>query len=105
VEYIDETGETRHGVLEMQYYADPQLWHTLRPDATVNLLHLPSRTPGNDRVVLAEYEAEVREYQGYFSLDTVGVLLVCWLIVILNPYFLYVGLVDMDMLFKDKFPS
>ena len=105
VHYPDETGETRHGVLDMFYYDDIGLWQTLTPDTNVTLLYLPWHVPGSDRVILAEHYDEVREYRGYFSPDVIGPLLVCWALVALKPQFLYFGLADMDMLFKDGLPS
>lgn len=101
VRYLDEAGETRQGVLGMFYYDDPALWASLTPDAEVTVRYLPWRIPGNDRLVLAERYAEVRGYRGYFSFDVIGLLLVCWVLVIIKPQFLYIGLVDADLLFTN----
>ncbi len=89
----------------MFYYDDAQLWQILTPDAPVALRYLPSHVPGNDRVILAEHDVEVREYRGYFAPDVIGAFLVCWALVILKPHFLYFGLIDMDAIFKEGLPK
>jgi len=98
VDYVDNAGKERYGVIDMFYYTDDALWQTLKPETKVTLRYLPWHVPNNDRVILAEYYADVRDYRGYFSPDLVGLLLVCWGLVILNPYFLYFGLVDAEKL-------
>ncbi len=104
MDYVDADGEARSGVLDMHYY-DPELWQTLTPDTSVPLRYLPWHIPGSDRVILAEHFAEVQAYHGYLAPDLLGLVGICWLVVILKPQFLYVGLIDAEELFKEGLPS
>jgi len=99
VDYIDDQGNLRDGVLDMRYY-DPVLWETLTPNTTVQIRYLPAHTSGSDRVILQQYFDNVLSYRGYLSADLVGLMLGVWLLIIANPQCLYLGFVEGDVLLK-----
>lgn len=100
VTYAGEDGETRYGVLEMDYYP-PAMWDELQSGAEVEIRHLPWRLPGSDRVVLNQQMAAVRRYRGYLFSDMLSLLGICWLVLVIKPQLLYVGLVDAGRLFPE----
>ena len=102
VTYVDADGRERFGVLEMAYYAGGA-WQEMRSGAVLSIRYLPFDIPGSDRVVLASRFAEVRSYRGYLSTDLLILLGICWLVVALEPRWLYVGMVDKDALFEGQF--
>ena len=98
IDYIDDQGNLRYGILDMQYY-DPVLWETLTPNTTVQIRYLPVHTSGSDRVVLQQYFDNVLSYRGYLFTD-LGVMLGAWLLIIANPQCLYLGFIEGDVLLK-----
>lgn len=102
VTYVDAEGSERFGVLDMAYYAG-DAWRVMKSGAVLRIRHLPFDIPGSDRVVLASRFAEVRSYRGYLSTDLLILVGICWLVVALEPRWLYVGMVDKDTLFEGQF--
>lgn len=103
VDYRDDQNNLRDGILEMQYY-DPVLWETLIPDTTVQIRYLPFHVSGSDRVVLQQYFDNVLSYRGYLSADLVGIMLGAWLLIIAYPQCLYLGFVEVNVLFEGMLP-
>ena len=103
VDYRDDQNNLRDGVLEIRYY-DPALWETLTPDTTVQIRYLPGHTSGSDRVVLQQYFDDVLSYRGYLSTDLVGLILGMWLLIIAKPQCLYLGFVEVNVLFEGMLP-
>ena len=97
VDYSDDQGNFRYGILDMRYY-DPLLWETLTPKTPVQIRYLPIHVSSSDRVVLQQYFDNVLSYRGYLPADLVGLMLCTWLLIIANPQCLYLGFVDFDVL-------
>ncbi len=99
VTFEDAHGETRTNVLEMQYYPD-QTWAAVTPTAHVTIRYLPYTLRGSDRVVLEERFEDVQSSHAFLSPDIVGLLIACWLAVVIKPHILYAGLIDGDVLME-----
>jgi hypothetical protein len=84
----------------MAYYPD-SMWDELMPDSPVTIRYLPYAIPGSDRVVLQDRFEDVQGYRGYLSGDLIGLLIVCWLALLVKPQILYVGMIDPDSLMKE----
>jgi hypothetical protein len=98
VSYDGDDRETRYGVLEMDYYP-PAMWDELQAGAEVEIRYLPWHLPGSDRVILNRELSAVRRHRGYLLTDLLSLLGVCWLVLVIKPQLLYVGLVDSETLF------
>lgn len=99
VTFEDKHGETRTNVLEMTYYPE-ETWETVIPTAQVMVRYLPYTLRDSDRVVLEERFEDVQSSHTYLSGDMVGLLITCWLVVVIKPHILYAGLIDGDMLME-----
>lgn len=102
VTFEDAHGEARTNVLEMQYYPD-ETWEAVTPKAHVMIRYLPYALRNSDRVVLEDRFEDVQSSHAFLSGDMVGLLITCWLVVIIKPHILYAGLIDADVLMEKGF--
>jgi len=93
VEFVDENGIERYGKLDWIYYPeDTTDWlATLERDDVVNVRYADYRFEEN--VVLVEYYARFLNDKSHL-IQNGGIVLVCWLILIIHPEVLLVLLTD-----------
>ncbi len=97
VDFKDASGEDRSNVLEMKYYSE-EAWQQLTPGTEVTIRYLPYPNIGSDRIILEKEFEQVRSYVGFFENDVGTVFLASWVILIIKPQVLYLGLVDIEKL-------
>jgi hypothetical protein len=92
-DFVDENGIKRYGKLDWRYYPeDTANWlATLERDDVVRVRYADYRF--EDNVVLAEYYGHFLNYKGHL-VQNGGIILVCWLILIIHPEVLLFSLVE-----------
>lgn len=97
VDFVDAQGEARSNVLEMKYYPE-STWQRLTSGTEVTIRYLPYPQIDSDRIILEQEFERVKDYVGFFENDVGTLFLASWIILILKPQVLYLGLVDIDKL-------
>jgi hypothetical protein len=97
VDFENEDGEPRSRTLEMEYYPDGY-WDKLTSGTEVTIRYLPRSYRNAEHVVLEEEFARVRDYSPLTDGGLGAVVLISWVIIMIKPHILYLGLADKQLL-------
>jgi hypothetical protein len=100
VSFIDREGDERSAVLK-RTYSSPERWEMLTPGTEVEIRALPTGIPNFGEVIVADTLSRMRQDRPYLEPSFLGVLGVCWMLLVIKPQIVYAGLVDNDRLLKD----
>lgn len=99
VDYLNADGQEQYGVLRLEYYPD-SLLAGLQPGQPVSILYIDALVSGYEQTALSENLSQV---QNHFpvSPDIFVMLVLAWLVIMLKPQFVFLGLVDFNQLMSE----
>ena len=101
-DYIDTAGLERYGKLDWRYYPEEVVSELmLLQRGEMVEVRYAEQAYENNVILMDQYDAFIN-YKGYL-VDAAGIVLVCWIILILHPEVMLFSLVeDINLILQDK---
>lgn len=94
LDFRDSKGNQRFGTLDLRYYS-PDVVQTIQPGNTVRVIYIDKLISESEKTALAEHYEDVRS-AAPVTADVWWVLGISWLIVAIQPQFVFLGMVDLE---------
>jgi hypothetical protein len=99
VDFVRPDGSVGYGSLDLRYYPD-SVSESLKRGQVLQIYYIDALVSGGDVVVLAEYYDHVQAYAP-ISREVWSVFGVAFLMILITPHFLFLGMADFDKLFPN----